>query len=282
MYIGSEYIPSPLRMRHPLKFTDTLKVYLQYAPNALAVERSWEIEILTSENLDRPILDLGCGEGIFGKILTTYPIEFGLDPNLRELSRARKLGAYKKLIHANGNNIPLESDSIQTVISNSTLEHIPNLDEVMIEIRRVLKKKGHLYVTLPTDKFDHYAIVSLALDKLRLPKLAIRYRKRFNRFWAHYNFMNPHEWEKYFNALGFEVESKIGYGKKWACVLNELTVPFSIIAFVNKQLFNEWTISNKLKLIYSLPLRKLFEKTSSNFIEDLDKSGLVYFKLVKI
>lgn len=265
-----------------MKFSETLKVYLQYAPNALAVERSWEIELLSKENFERPILDIGCGEGIFGRILTSVPIEFGLDPNAKELSRAKKLGAYKQLIHANGAHIPLENDSIQTVISNSTLEHIPNLDEVMIEIHRVLKRKGHLYVTLPTDKFDHYAIVSLALDSLGLTNLASRYRKQFNRFWAHYNFMHPHQWEEYFNGLGFEAEKKIGYGKKWACVLNESTVPFSIIAFINKKVLNKWTLSNTLKYYYSAPLRKIFEKTSSSFIEDLNSAGLIYFKLVKI
>ena len=265
-----------------MKFTETLKVYLQYAPNALAVERSWEIELLSKENFVRPILDIGCGEGIFGRILTSVPIEFGLDPNAREISRAKKLGAYQQLINANGANIPLEDDSIQTVISNSTLEHIPNLDEVMIEIHRVLKIQGHLYVTLPTNNFDHYAIASLTLERVGLTNLALRYRRQFNRFWAHYNFMHPHQWEKYFNSLGFEVEEKIGYGKKWACVLNEFTAPFSIIAFINKKVMNKWTFSNRFKLFYSTPLRKIFEKTSSSFIEDLDKAGLIYFKLVKI
>jgi SAM-dependent methyltransferase len=265
-----------------VKFTDSLKVYLQYAPNALAVERSWEIDLLSKENFEHPILDIGCGEGIFGRVLTSVPIEFGLDPNTRELSRAKKLGAYKQLIHANGDNIPLDNDSIQTVISNSTLEHIPDLDRVVMEIHRVLKSKGHLYVTLPTDNFDHYAIASLALDRLGLTNLASQYRKQFNRFWAHYNFMNPHQWEKYFNGLGFEVVEKIGYGKKWACVLNEATVPFSIIAYINKKVLNKWTISKRFKQFYSSPLRKIFEKTSSSFIEDLDSAGLIYFKLVKI
>jgi SAM-dependent methyltransferase len=265
-----------------VNFTDTLKVYLQYAPNALAVERSWEIDLLSQETFKHPILDVGCGEGIFGKILASSPIEFGLDPNAREIARAKSLGAYSQLIQANGNRIPLENESVQTVISNSTLEHIRNLDDVIKEIHRVLERKGHLYVTLPTDKFDHYALIPLTLEKLRLNNLAGVYRKQFNRFWAHYNYMHPDEWEKYFSNFGFEVEEKIGYGKKWACVLNELTVPFSIIAFLNKKILNRWTVYNNVKKVYSFPIRKLFEKTSSNFIEELDKSGLVYLKLVKI
>lgn len=265
-----------------MNFKESLKVYLQYAPTALAVERSWEVELLSRESFVHPILDIGCGEGIFGKILTTTPIDFGLDPNARELSRAKKHGAYEQLIHASGNSIPLENESIHTVISNSTLEHIRNLDEVISEIHRVLKNTGHLYVTLPTNKFDHYAIIPMVFDKFGLTTLSSRYRKQFNRFWAHYNFMHPDEWEQYFRSRGFVVEDKIGYGRKWSCVLNESTVPFSIIAFLNKKIFNKWTISMKIKRLYSFPIRKAFEKTSSIFVEDLDKSGLVYFKLVKI
>lgn len=264
-----------------MKFQEVLREYFGYAPLPLAIERSWEIVLMSRNPIIGPVLDLGCGEGLFAKFLPGTPFEFGLDPDRKELDRARKYGVYHETLNTAGSSIPLKTGSISTVFSNSTLEHIHNLGPVVEEIYRVLESDGRVLLTLPTDKFDRYTLVSLILEKIGSRKLAKRYRDCFNWFWAHYNYKTPQEWESFFASYGFQTTQVFGYGKKWQCVLNELMAPFSIFSYMNKKLFNRWTISPKLKGIFLSPLRKIFEKLSLDFEEDLDKSGLVYFELIK-
>ena len=93
--------------------------------------------------------------------------------------------------------------------------------------------------------------------------------------------MSPVEWENYFRNHGFRVQTKIGYGKKWSCVLNELTVPLSLLGFVHKKIFNRWTLSEKVRGYYSMPAKLFFMKCHADFRENPSKSGLIYFELTK-
>jgi len=45
--------------------------------------------------------------------------------------------------------MPFEDASFQTVISNSVLEHIPDLDAVLLETARVLKPGGMFIFASP-------------------------------------------------------------------------------------------------------------------------------------
>ena len=53
--------------------------YLKEAPVALSVERSLECEILSNQEFKYPILDLGCGEGVFANMLFDEKIDVGID-----------------------------------------------------------------------------------------------------------------------------------------------------------------------------------------------------------
>ena len=57
--------------------------YISKAPLALALERSFECHILSQNTYEHPILDLGCGDGIFASILFKDKIDVGIDPNKR-------------------------------------------------------------------------------------------------------------------------------------------------------------------------------------------------------
>ena len=56
-------------------------------------------------SIKRPILDIGCGEGLFAKNVFVEKIDPGMDPTPRELERARKLEACEKLNQTKGDFI---------------------------------------------------------------------------------------------------------------------------------------------------------------------------------
>src|SRR5215471_14969485 len=144
--------------------SEFLEAYASQAPLALAFERVIECRILSKLPFEHPILDIGCGEGLFAKILFADKIDTGIDPNPRELQRARQLGTYVELVECYGNAIPKPDGCYRTVLSNSVIEHIPDFQAVLREAFRLLAPGGHLYLTMPSDKFDQYTWISQALS----------------------------------------------------------------------------------------------------------------------
>src|SRR5579872_4953725 len=100
------------------------KNFLLEAPLPLALERTLECKILSTQKFQRPILDIGCGEGIFAKKLFNEKIDVGIDPNPSELERAQSYDAYDELIQCWGDQIPKKDGTFNTILSNSVMEHI--------------------------------------------------------------------------------------------------------------------------------------------------------------
>lgn len=225
------------------RFNDNfLDPYLVDVPVPLAIERAVECGILAANPFERPILDLGCGDGIFASVLFADPIETGVDPLRYELDIAETKHIYKELICCYGNEIPKPDGSYATVFSNSVLEHIPDLDPVLRELNRILRPGGTLYVTIPTHRFERFTIGNLVLSGIGAQKLAARWRGVFRRFWNLYNVDEPSRWTQRFAAAGFTVEHSFEYEPPSMYLLKEALMPFSVPGAVAKKLTNRWVI----------------------------------------
>lgn len=95
------------------------------------------------------VLDVGIGPGLnfehYGPEVTHV---FGLEPSGKLLERAAEraegLRFSVDLIEAGAESIPLENDSVDTVVTTWTLCSIPELKVSLTEMRRVLKPSGRL------------------------------------------------------------------------------------------------------------------------------------------
>jgi SAM-dependent methyltransferase len=229
---------------------------------------------------ERPILDIGCGEGLFGKILFAEDIDTGIDPNPLEIERARELGAYRELIVCKGDAIPKPDGHYRTIFSNSVIEHIPDLEPVLREARRLLSPRGRLYLTVPSDRFDHYTIVNQTLSYVGLRRLAAGFRKFFNRFWKHYHCYPPAEWENITRRAGFTVVSSFTYAPRAVCLLNDALAPLGILAFVIKRIFNRWTLFPALRRVVLYPVCIGAKRILRNAARS-ENGGLVFIALTR-
>jgi SAM-dependent methyltransferase len=255
--------------------------YIARVPLALALERSYECLILSQQRFERPILDIGCGDGIFASVLFNEPIDTGIDPHQQDLQHAERSGMYKELLCIGAQTIPKPDGTYKTIFANSVIEHILPAGEVLQEARRVLADDGRMYLTLPTDLFDHFSVSYQLLSGLGLHAAAERLRLSFNRFWKHYHCYNEAGWRDLFEKTGWRVVQSREYGPKFNCVLNHSLVPLSIVSFVSRRILNRWFISSTFRKLYAPALAFVFSPLISRSLPVKEKCGLIFFELRK-
>lgn len=91
------------------------------------------------------LIDLGCGTKPYAHEFMHVNEYIGLDI---EQSGNHDTKSYIDIFY-DGKTFPLENDSVDGVFSSETFEHIFNLEEIIAEINRVLKKGGLLLATCP-------------------------------------------------------------------------------------------------------------------------------------
>lgn len=256
--------------------------YIAIAPLPLALERTWECEIMAEQTFQRPILDIGCGEGLFAWNLFDEKIDVAIDPNARELERTKKFDLYQELIECFGSEIPKKDKSFQTIFSNSVMEHIHDIESTLKEAHRLLKDDGTMYLTLPTDQFSRYTLMSQALAFLGMENLAKKFRAFFNNFWAHYHDYSATDWTKIFDRNGFMVKQSFEYGSKGQIIFNDFASLFCLPAMIVKKISNRWFLIPPLRAAFSQLVHvPLFSRLSQLKKQSQGQGGLIFFALKK-
>lgn len=182
--------------------SDLLEIYW-FAP-PVALWRAIELRAAAEERYERPLLDLGCGDGLIARALfgEDAPLEAGLDPWLEQLRHAARSGIYRHVTLADGCRLPYANGAFATVFSNSVLEHIPDPEPVAREAGRVLRPGGRFIFTVPSDAFRALLDGSIRRMEADDPAGAEAYAARVDAWLAHYHYHTPDEWRAILAAAG--------------------------------------------------------------------------------
>ncbi len=217
--------------------------------------RSIEGRYFRELDLQGEILDLGCGDGHFTvKTLPGSRVQ-GIDPALNSLRAAERLNYFSGLICSNGDYLPFQSASFDTIISNSVLEHIPDVDSVILEAARVLKRGGKFIISVPNSNFTKNLSIALFFERLGLNQIANRYRRMFNWISRHHH-PDPEEiWLDRLRDRGFINKSAWNYFPPEYLKILEWGHFFGLPTWINFKLFGRWILNSSssnffLKRIY--------------------------------
>lgn len=194
-------------------------------------------------DLPRPILDLGCGDGHFAQAAFTAPLDVGIDPSRQALAEAARRGMHRELRVADSCAMPFESGSFATVLSNSVVEHIPDIDATLREVHRVLRPHGVFVFTTPSQHFAEYLFFPSVFRRLGLKGLSSRYENYFNRISWHYRTDSASTWLERLDRFGFAVRDWKSYFSKQASHVFDLAHYYSAPTLLYKKLFGRWIIA---------------------------------------
>lgn len=167
--------------------------------------RGIEAAQLTDVVFEEPILDLGCGHGKFAAQYFDHKLKLGLDLSQKALKRAERSQAHQARVLANAARVPVRDDFFATVFSNSAVEHMPPLRDVLREVFRILRPGGTFVFTVPSHLLGKYLFCTSLFEKLGLDSLAEWYIETLNRQKDHLHCYDHKTWEGLLTAAGLEM-----------------------------------------------------------------------------
>ncbi len=102
----------------------------------------------------KTILDIACGSGYGTQMLAQTANEvYGVDIDKGAVEYAKKNFNNPNITFkvGSGTKIPIDNNSVESVVTFETLEHIKEAEKFLREIKRVLKPKGQLILSTPND-----------------------------------------------------------------------------------------------------------------------------------
>jgi ubiquinone/menaquinone biosynthesis C-methylase UbiE len=221
---------------------DKLWPQLLSLPYFRALLRAVEARFYQDIHLPSPCLDLGCGDGNFAAAAFNRPLEVGLDPWVGPIHKARKSGAYQSLVLANGDQMPFPEGYFAAAVSNSVLEHIPQLDDVLRETHRVLKPGAIFVFCVPNDRFLPNLSIAQGLDRMKMTGLAGSYRSFFNRISRHQHCDSPETWQQRLERAGFAIDRWWHYFSPPALHTLEWGHYFGLPSLVSHAITRRWIL----------------------------------------
>jgi SAM-dependent methyltransferase len=124
--------------------------------------------------------------------------------------------------------LPFRAGVFASAVSNSTLEHVEDLEAVIAEVARVVRPGGLFHFTVPTPAKRALLHFSEFARQHDLPRLADRYDQAFDDFWGHRNYLTVTEWSSLLAGHGFELSNVQFYESAEASRLADLLSTVSV------------------------------------------------------
>jgi ubiquinone/menaquinone biosynthesis C-methylase UbiE len=124
----------------------------------------------------RSILEVGSGDGYILKAIEDLNVSLtGIEISETRIERARALVPSAEIIQGDAREMPFESKSFDLVVCSEVLEHVPDPELAIEEIRRVLRPGGFAIITVPNE-------VNWQIGRAMLLRFPIRIPDHVNRF----------------------------------------------------------------------------------------------------
>lgn len=164
------------------------------------------LENLLGSFKNKKVLDIGCGTGGFLKAAEMKGARaVGIEPDEKaiEICRLKKCLVYKSYAE----KLPFKDNQFDIIYCLTVLEHVQSVEKSILEMKRVLKTNGKIYIKCPNYLSfyeGHYKIFWMPFFPKKLAKLYLKIRKRPSEFIESINYVSPNLFKKIFKKYNFK------------------------------------------------------------------------------
>lgn len=211
-------------------------------PYFRSILRAVEGSYYQNFDLSGRVLDIGSGDGHFAEVTFDRKIDVGLDPWMDFNAHHARYNGHSYLVRADGSEIPFENEFFDVIISNSVLEHIENVQEVLNDAGRVIKKSGLFLFCVPNLKAFKELSIAKFFEKFGFEKFADFYRNWFRKISLTYNADMPEVWQGRVEEAGFVIEEYWHYFSPRSLRALEWGHYFGLPSAIIHKFFGKWLL----------------------------------------
>jgi hypothetical protein len=167
------------------------------------------------------------------------------------------------------------------IIGNCSLEHVPDIDGALRNLRQAAAPAGRLVMFVPTPT---WAIQGRSQGFLmrHFPRLGMAFAGALNGFFQHWHVYDHRVWTSILQANGWRVEGVHGLGGRRSEFLFRLFLPSSFVAFLVKSLTGHYPnrILRYLPRAFVVPFAALVRRALTTPVVHVEDDAAYEFVLV--
>lgn len=235
---------------------DDFRRYFPHTPTALAIKECARLGAVRRYPCPGPILDVGCGDGLFARIAFESVEAWGIDIDAAEGRWAASSRAYSQVILGDITRARLPERFFSTCIANCSLEHVPRIDLAMRTIFRSLRPGGVAYLFVPNPEWAAELLSVRTLAALGAPSLAKRLQDSVDRFFKHHQLHDEVGWRGIVEDAGLDCLGVEPVLSSATTVAFEAFLLPSLAGLANKHLTTRWTNFPRLRGLFAAPVHR--------------------------
>jgi SAM-dependent methyltransferase len=227
--------PDDAQAPNPDDIERWILAYLKHAPLPLAlreINRLIAIEAVGAKQ--GTTLDVGCGDGFWWTLRDHDRQEvYGIDISASEIAQAR--ARINATLTDVSRERPFPGTEFDEIIGNCSLEHVPDIDAALGNLRKSAADGARLLMFVPTPRWAYQGRLQNWLLK-RSPRLSMAFSGALNGFFQHWHLYDAKVWERLLAQHGWKVKATYGLGSARSEFLFRLFLPPAFGEFLAKKL----------------------------------------------
>lgn len=244
-------------MSEPELTLSDFRRYFPFTPTALCLKECARLVALRRHPQESPLLDVGCGDGLFAGIAFEGKESWGIDINEDELRLARTSKAYSRVIHGDITTEELPADHFASCVANCSLEHVPRIDLALSNIFKSLRPGGTFVTFVPKKGWAEQLLSYRILKVLGASGWANQLQSKIDNFFVHHHLHDEKGWRKLVEAAGFEIQVMEPVLSSANTAAFEMFLLPSLLGLANKKLTKRWTNFPRLRGALATPVYTL-------------------------
>ncbi len=228
--------------------------YFPHTPAALCIKECARLSVMRRHPCPGPVLDVGCGDGLFARMAFDDVEVWGIDIDAAEGRWAAASQAYAQVILGDVTRAALPAGFFATCVANCSLEHVPRIDVALKNILHALRPGGLVYLFVPAAGWASYLKSARVLRDLGAARLSTGIQNAIDHRFRHHHLYDAPGWSRVVEQSGLELLACEPVLSTATTVAFEAFLLPSLAGLLNKKLTTRWTNFPNARRLFARPV----------------------------